>query len=76
MDRRQLDPQPIRTLGEHKVHVRLTMDLVPIVTVICPLERREPQFACLQVEAVEAGRSGRSSQAGAVVFQAAEPGTE
>lgn len=34
LDRRQLDVQPIRTLGEHKLHVRLTMDLVPEVTVI------------------------------------------
>jgi large subunit ribosomal protein L9 len=28
VDRRQLDLQPIRTLGEHKVHVRLTLDLI------------------------------------------------
>jgi large subunit ribosomal protein L9 len=32
--RRQLDSQPLRTLGEHKVHVRLTMDLIPVVNVI------------------------------------------
>jgi large subunit ribosomal protein L9 len=33
--RRQIDAQPIRTLGDHKVNVRLTVDLVPeiIVTV-------------------------------------------
>jgi large subunit ribosomal protein L9 len=32
--RRQIDTQPLRSLGEHKVHVRLTVDLVPEVTVI------------------------------------------
>lgn len=34
VDRRQLDMQPIRVLGEHKVHVRLTLDLIPAVMVI------------------------------------------
>jgi large subunit ribosomal protein L9 len=34
VNRRQLDSQPIRTLGEHKVHIRLTMDLIPVVTAI------------------------------------------
>jgi large subunit ribosomal protein L9 len=32
--RRQVDTQPLRSLGEHKVHIRLTVDLVPEVTVI------------------------------------------
>ena len=32
--RQQIDLQPIRTLGEHKAHVRLTMDLVPEVKII------------------------------------------
>jgi large subunit ribosomal protein L9 len=30
----QVDMQPIRTLGEYTVHVRLTMDLVPEVKII------------------------------------------
>ncbi len=34
VDRRQMDSEPIRTLGEHKVNVRLTVDLIPEVTVI------------------------------------------
>jgi large subunit ribosomal protein L9 len=34
IDRHQVDAQPIRTLGEHKVHVRLTIDLVPEFRVI------------------------------------------
>lgn len=32
--KQQLDMQPIRTLGEYTVHVRLTMDLVPEVKII------------------------------------------
>jgi large subunit ribosomal protein L9 len=34
IDRHQVDAQPIRTLGEHTVHVHLTVDLVPVVQVI------------------------------------------
>jgi large subunit ribosomal protein L9 len=32
--RQQLDMQPIRTLGEHNIRIRLTMDLIPEVKVI------------------------------------------
>ncbi len=32
--RQQIDMQPVRTLGEFKAHVRLTVDLVPEITVI------------------------------------------
>lgn len=34
VNRRQLDSEPIRTLGEHKVSIRLTIDLIPEITVI------------------------------------------
>jgi len=34
IDRRQIDAQPLRALGDYKVHVRLTVDLVPEVRVI------------------------------------------
>jgi large subunit ribosomal protein L9 len=34
IDRRQLDHEPIRTLGEHIIRVRLTIDLVPEIKVI------------------------------------------
>lgn len=43
LDRRQLDTQPIRNLGEHKVHIRLTMDLIPEVTVIVHREGEAPE---------------------------------
>ncbi|MGB9521347.1 MAG: 50S ribosomal protein L9 [Anaerolineales bacterium] len=41
-DRRQLDAQPIRTLGNHTVKVRLTIDLVPEVKVIVHREGEVP----------------------------------
>jgi large subunit ribosomal protein L9 len=44
LDRRQLDSQPIRTLGEHKVHIRLTVDLIPEVVVIVHREGEIPEL--------------------------------
>jgi large subunit ribosomal protein L9 len=44
VDRRQVDVQPIRTLGEHKVHIRLTMDLVPEIRVIVHREGEMPNL--------------------------------
>lgn len=34
IDHRHIETQPIRSLGEHKAEVRLTMDLIPTVNVI------------------------------------------
>jgi large subunit ribosomal protein L9 len=34
IDRKQVETQPIRTLGEHKAKVRLTMDLTPEIKVV------------------------------------------
>jgi large subunit ribosomal protein L9 len=34
VDRRAVEIQPIRTLGEHKAKIRLTMDLVPEIKII------------------------------------------
>lgn len=34
LDRRAVEIQPVRTLGEHKARVRLTMDLVPEIKVV------------------------------------------
>jgi large subunit ribosomal protein L9 len=33
IDRRQIEVQPIRTLGEHSARIRLTIDLVPEVKI-------------------------------------------
>jgi large subunit ribosomal protein L9 len=48
--RRQMDSEPLRTLGEFKVHIRLTLDLVPEVTVIV---HREGEAPVLPMEAAE-----------------------
>jgi large subunit ribosomal protein L9 len=50
LNRRQLDSEPIRTLGTHKVHIRLTMDLVPTVTVVVHREGEAPLITEAQVE--------------------------
>jgi len=51
LTRRQIDVQPIRTLGTHSVHVRLTVDLVPEVTVIVHREGESPTLADVKEEA-------------------------
>ena len=43
IDRRQIDTQPIRTIGEHKVAIRLTMDLIPDITAIVHREGESPE---------------------------------
>jgi large subunit ribosomal protein L9 len=45
IDRRQVEVEPIRTLGEHKAHVRLTVDLTPEVKVIVYREGETPAGA-------------------------------
>lgn len=32
--KQQVDMQPLRTLGEHKAHIRLTMDLIPEIKIV------------------------------------------
>jgi len=45
IDRKQVELEPIRVLGEHKVHVRLTVDLTPVVMVIVHREGEAPVLA-------------------------------
>jgi large subunit ribosomal protein L9 len=47
---RHMDFEPIRTLGEHKIHIRLTMDLVPEVTVVVHREGEVPVLPSAQAE--------------------------
>jgi large subunit ribosomal protein L9 len=49
--RRHMDFEPIRTLGEHKIHIRLTMDLVPELTVVVHREGEIPVLPSTQAEA-------------------------
>jgi large subunit ribosomal protein L9 len=43
INRRQIDSQPIRTLGVHKINIRLTIDLVPEITAIVFPEGETPE---------------------------------
>jgi large subunit ribosomal protein L9 len=59
--RQQIDLQPIRNLGEHKVHIRLTMDLIPEIMVVVyregevnPLEAPTPAAKTVKAPAAEA----------------------
>ncbi len=45
IDRHQVEMEPVRTLGEHKARVRLTVDLTPEVKVIVYREGEAPAAA-------------------------------
>ncbi|MCX6078166.1 MAG: 50S ribosomal protein L9 [Chloroflexi bacterium] len=54
--RQQIDLQPIRTLGEHKAHIRLTMDLIPDIRIVVyregetnPVEEVKPAPKAVEV---------------------------
>lgn len=52
VDRREIDSQPLKTLGVHRARVRLTVDLIPDITVIVHREGEPPESA-YQAEVVE-----------------------
>ena len=71
--RRQIDIQPVRNLGEHRTHVRLTVDLIPEVLVIVhregespnlPVEKSVPEMAEVDVVVDESAE---------LVIEATEP---
>ncbi len=43
IDRHQVESQPLREVGEHKVKVRLTFDLIPLVKIIVEPEEKEEE---------------------------------
>ncbi len=51
IDRRAVEIQPIRNLGEHKAKIRLTMDLVPEIKVIVHREGESVAVAAAPVAA-------------------------
>ena len=52
--RRQIDTQPLRMLGEYKVHIRLTVDLIPEIKVIVHREGETVNLPARTEEPVEA----------------------
>jgi large subunit ribosomal protein L9 len=71
--RRQIDVQPIRTLGEFKVNIRLTVDLIPSVKVFV---YREGEAIAVQAEATPAAPAPSSEAAQPVAEPAAQPEVE
>jgi large subunit ribosomal protein L9 len=56
---RQIDGQPIRMIGQHSVGVRLTVDLVPDISVIVYREGESPEAAIEEADALaEAAEKG------------------
>ena len=45
IDRRQIEAQPIKILGVHMVKVRLTLDLIPEITIVVHREGEPPESA-------------------------------
>ncbi len=65
IDRRQVESEPLRTLGEHHARIRLTVDLVPQITVIVhregeaiQLEEEEAPLAVTPEAALPAPEAG------------------
>jgi len=52
INRRQVESQPIRMIGIHKIVIHLTIDLTPEVTIVVHREGESPA-AMLEAEAVE-----------------------
>lgn len=55
VDRRQVDTQPIKSLGAHTVRIRLTIDLVPEIKVLVYREGESPETV---YERLEEGAEG------------------
>jgi hypothetical protein len=75
-DKRQLDLQPLRALGEHKVHVRLTLDLIPVVKVLVYREGETPEAALAAAAQAATAAVAQSKVAKEVVEEEAEQDEE
>jgi len=53
IDKRQIDCQPIKALGVHKANVRLTIDLIPTVTIVVHREGEAVESAFAESAAVK-----------------------
>jgi large subunit ribosomal protein L9 len=53
VDKRQIDCQPIKALGVHKANIRLTIDLVPIVTIVVHREGEAAETAFAETAAAK-----------------------
>ncbi len=73
VERRNIDTQPIKLLGVHNVPVRLTIDLVPEVTLLIHREGEPAKSAYeFSAEAAAAAEAVTAAEAEAAVAEAAE----
>ncbi len=70
IDRRMIDIQPIRTLGEHTATVRLTVDLTPEITIFVYREGEMPKEA---VEKPQETETVVETEAAVEITESAEP---
>jgi large subunit ribosomal protein L9 len=73
VDRRQVDHEPIRLLGKHQVPIRLTMDLVPEITVIVYREGESPESVEEEAEAQAEAEEQVESSTETDIMVEAEP---
>ena len=61
VERRDIDSQPLKTLGVHNVPIRLTIDLIPEITILVHREGEAPEtaYAVEEEEVVEAETAGQ-----------------
>jgi large subunit ribosomal protein L9 len=72
LKRHQLDMQPLRTLGEHTVRIRLTMDLIPEIKVTVFREGEAEPSLPIEEPSPKANEKEPAAQS---VDQPAEPDT-
>ena len=53
VDKRQIDCQPIKALGVHKANIRLTIDLIPSVTIVVHREGEAAESAFAETAAAQ-----------------------
>jgi large subunit ribosomal protein L9 len=61
--RQQLDMQPIRTLGEHPIRIRLTMDLIPEIKVIVYREGEAEPVSAVEAKPEPAAETAKVEEA-------------
>jgi large subunit ribosomal protein L9 len=62
VSRRQIDTQPLRTLGNFKVSIRLTVDLIPQISVIVHREGEKPELEEPPVEVAVAVETAEAAE--------------
>ena len=73
IDRRSIESEPIRNLGEHDVIIRLTMDLTPKVKVIVHREGEAAEEEAVEVEAEVEAVEAEAAVSEEVVAEETEP---